>query len=703
MANTLATNANGGMVSPTSRHQFLVDGMHCVRCIRKIQEVGHRYAEISNLKVDFHRHMVEADIEDGFDTSGFLTGIRELGFEVKPLPKDETSALTKILGKRLLARMGIAGACAGNIMLVSFADYAGAGPEIKSVLNFFAFFCFLPIITYCSWPIYKNSVSALKLKKISVDTPLAFAIILGGLISIYNLAIGREDFYFDSISMFIFLLLASRYFVFRLQSRHLSPLDVTDIFAQPYVDVVEGQVTRVAVGELKGTEKGEFLPCDGRLTSGPVDVDNSFFTGEAYPQTIGEGDLVYAGARLLSDSAVIKLTHAQIDSRISKTVEDLNRSMSERTELTTLTDKGANYLTVAVVLTSVIFMAWGFYQGAIFETLDRVLALLVIACPCALAIATPLAQSLSVKWALLKNILVKRPDALEIFGNIHNIVFDKTGTLTDSSLHVVRWSPREPSTEERKLLFSMEKDSSHPIARAIIKDIGWDDSPMPLSVTEVAGVGVKAENDGALYEVRRGQNGNSVGLYKNDSLLFEAHLEETLSQGASDVLLSLRKAGMRPYLLSGDRKESAARVGEKLGLVQGFARGEMSPEAKLDFLRTLKTEGKIAFVGDGINDSLAMSSADVSISTGSAADTTFRISDVHLLKEGLKPLIDLQFISKRFLATVKKLIAASAVYNIVFSVLALGGYIDPLVAVILMPLSSISLVSYTYFKLGRGK
>ncbi len=701
-------------VSKQREWLFSVDGVHCIRCIRKIQELSKDFSEIKSLKVDIGHKSIKIMSEKAFKADSFMERVEAEGFGVRSIPLDQNAKYKKSESKKLLARLGVAGACSGNIMLVAAAEYSGADiSEWGTLFSWLGFAFFIPVLLFSAYPFYLNSFNSLRNKKVSIDTPIAIAIVGGGALSFYQLLKGSSEVYFDSISMFVFFLLGSRYFILKLQSKYLSPVSLEDVYSQKkamkFVDgsYVEGEVKDLKQGDLILIKQNEYIPADGELYSEAASISDAFFSGEFFPKERQKFDKVHAGSKNISKEILIKVSKPANETRLSSIIDKLNISLSERSEMSTLADEGANYLTYLVLFLSVLFIGiFSFID--LQEGINRVLALLVVACPCGLAIATPLVQSLGVKLALKNSLLIKNATVFEKVGKIKKVVFDKTGTLTKGDIEVLKWKPQEPSPIEKAIIYNLEKDSEHPVALALVKNVGEQSLKGKLkTVKETIGKGVSAFYGEDFFEIKTvdWMNNNAVGFFKNGEEVLRASLGDEISEKSFAVVESMKKMGLVPYLLSGDQNFNAQSVGATLGIAFENTVGGVTPEEKAAFIERLSKEpgGGVLYVGDGVNDSLAMSKSLVSISMDSAADVAFKSSDAHILSGGIEKIVYLVELSKRSLRSIKWIFAVSLVYNISFAVIALLGLITPLGAVIIMPASSITVTMLGFYMMLKNQ
>jgi Cu2+-exporting ATPase/Cu+-exporting ATPase len=632
-----------------------------------------------------------------------MNRVESEGFGIVNIPIDQKAQYKIQESKKMLARLGVAGACAGNVMLLAAAEYSGADlSEWAGLFSWLGFLFFVPVLVFSSQPFFQNSYRAFKNKSISIDTPIALAIIGGGVLSFLNLLKGRPEVYFDSISMFVFFLLGSRYLIFKIQSKYLSPVSLEDVHSQKDVlkksgdDYKRVPVTSLKIGDCFQVSKGEYFPLDGELISDHAVVSDTFFSGEFFPKDCEKMDRIYAGSKNLSPETLVRVTRSSSESRLSTIIEKINQSLNTKTHISTLADLGANYLTYAVVISAGFCLAY-FATTDLQEGIDRVLALLVVACPCGLAIATPLVQSLAVKRALKKSLLIKNPSALEKVATLSKIVFDKTGTLTSGDVKVISWEPRQPDEIEKALIYSLEKRSEHPVALALLKSVGENPQLNLENFKETFGQGVSANYEGSLYEIKalKDHRQKAVALFRDGEVILKAILGDLLIKDNLKLIEKLHEKSFETFILSGDQESHVKMISKEIGLNESYVFSQQSPEEKALFVE--EHRGELIFVGDGVNDSIAMTKSLVSVSVDSSADMAFKSSDVHILSGGASKVLDLIKISSQSLYAIKSILILSFIYNLIFAVLALLGLISPLWAVIIMPLSSLSVTALGFY------
>jgi heavy metal translocating P-type ATPase len=693
-------------MSETNAYQFSVEGMSCSHCLSKVRQLGLSEFGASDIAINLDRGTVKLAVDGEFDPDQFIGSLKKLGFQAHSQKSEPQSADLAAKSHHMLARIGVAGACAGNIMLISFALYSGADmTEFFGILSWLSFALFLPILFYSAYPILKQSYTSLVTKRPSVDIPLAVAIVGGTALSVFNLFNGSDQFYFDSLSIFVFLILSSRYFIYKLQQKHLKPISISNVFGKDKVQVVVGEQARcLPIEELQTDDifvlqQEDHVPTDCVLVSPQaVEINTAILTGESEPQKVNLGQSVSAGSQLYSQFATFKALSPSQSSGLSRLIERVNSAIHNKTGLSLLTDRVATYFTYVILSTVTVLIMVSPLLG-IDNAFDRVLALLVLSCPCALAIATPLAFSLAIKRAFHNGLLIKKAEVFERAKEITSIGFDKTGTLTTGVATVSGWAPRTPNNFEKSIIGSLEKGSAHPVAKAIVNDLGPFELLQLTARAEIAGKGVTAQYQGNTYTLFKAVDSEltEVIFAKNEEQVLRIRIETEVRAETKSVLASLSQQDYQPFVLTGDTAGTAGRLAEKLKLPSELVCADLSPEQKASKIDELGKTEKVAFVGDGINDCLALAKSHLALSMGGSPEVTFRSSDVHILDEDLRGVSKLIELSNSTYKVVKASLALSLAYNVVFGALAVSGLINPFFAAVLMPISSITVVGLTVF------
>ena len=392
-------------------------------------------------------------------------------------------------------------------MLFSFANYMGAPNDWARWFDLLCGLFFGGVVTYGCQPFYLKAGVALKEKVPSIDLPIALSVLVGAGISYWHLYTGQGDVYFDSLAVLAFLILTSRYVLSLYQKNLLSPSYFKQYFHIETATKIDssGKEKRCSPEELKKgdhvrVKRDEVFPVDGVLTSQSVWVDSSVLTGEFLPAKVKSGSLCFAGTQCLSESADVTVTKNSRESRIGCLISQVERQILKRTPLTSLADKVSQYFTISVLALGSCFFLY--YINTDFnEALNRSLALVILACPCALAFATPLGQSITLAKLAKAGILVKNGNAIEKLSKIKRVVFDKTGTLSEGKLQFLGWGERLPTSQEKSLIYALEESSTHPVGRslkAVVKDF-CDEKIVLNNWRELTGQGVFGTYKGKDY------------------------------------------------------------------------------------------------------------------------------------------------------------------------------------------------------------
>lgn len=685
-------------VSPQGDARFFVEGIHCVACLWLLERLPRLLPGIEACRLDVSQSLLTLKLEADTPLGPIAEHIQRLGYRPHALPLDQDAeALQQREQKRDLLRLGLAAACTGNIMLMAVPLYGGATGAFGELFRWLSLAIYLPVAGWAALPFYRTALGALRARRINIDVPIALAIVVGSVVSAANLVSGSEHVYFDSLAALVFLLLASRYYLRQVQLRSARASQLLQSFFAPVAHrLLEGEVHDVPPSLLKAgdrvrVEHGERLPADGLLREGATQLNAAWLTGEHLPVDVKAGDAVHAGAVNEGGPFVMEVGKALAESRLGQILAQLEREV--RAPILGLTDQvSRHFLKVVLVLAGGVFLAFAPTHPA--EGLNRALSLLIVTCPCALALATPLTFSYALARAYRKGYVVKHGEALERLSQVRTVFFDKTGTLTHGELVVdslthLAGDPRR----NRQLLCGLEQSSLHPIARAIRHHLDGE-VPLPMAaLEEQVGVGVRARVEGRILEVKALPNPGSantcVGLLESGLLLARVELRDRLRAEAPAALQALRDAGLDVKILSGDARPVVAALAREVGLPEGQALAELSPEAK-----HARVEGTpfSLMVGDGANDALALRKAHVGVAMHGGMDLSLKVADVYLSRPDLRALADLLVLGRETRRVLWRNFGLSLAFNLVGGAGAVFGWINPLAAAVIMPLSSITVL-----------
>ncbi|HVZ48373.1 MAG TPA: heavy metal translocating P-type ATPase [Gemmatimonadaceae bacterium] len=697
--------------------ELYLENVHCASCVWLVERASLTVPGVASAELDVGRSRVRI-VWDRAATplSQIAQFLDSLGYVPHPYRGARGEEARRVEDRDALIRLGVAGALAGNVMMIAFAMYAGwfGGMEagFERYFRWWSLALATPALVGPGRVFFRSALGALRHRRLHMDVPIALALAAGYLQGAVNTVRGAGPVYFDSVATLIFLLLVGRFLQQRAQRAAVDASELLASLAPSVARVVEGDAVREVPVEalLPGwtidVRAGDTIAADGEVLAGSSRVDTSLLTGESRPVAVAPGAAVFAGTVNIVAPLRVRVTTSGEESRIGAILRDVEEGARRRSPVVRLADRAAGWFIAAVLgLALVTLGIWLARDPA--RAMDNTIALLVVTCPCALALATPLAMTAAIGRAAGRGILIRGGDALEALAGHGTLILDKTGTVTEGRLAVVDWTG---SDHVRRLVVALERHSRHPIAAAITR--AWEAGPLPAAtdVHETLGGGLTgcvAGNTvvaGSRAFVRRHLRDASVAMPDaadgctgawiavNGAFAGVVSLADPVRAGAADAVEELRRRGWAVELLSGDTPLVAGRAARALGLPEAAARGGASPEAKRDRVRDALRAGPVVMVGDGVNDAAAMAVATVGIGVHGGAEACLATADIFTTRPGLAPVVELIRGARRTRWTVRAGFAVSIAYNIAGAALAMTGRVDPLLAAVLMPASSISVV-----------
>ena len=703
--------------SYSKKFKFYIEGLQCSSCVHLLEDLPQFCNSVTRAKLNYSNRILEVDIKSSYFLGSLCQSIEDLGYTPTVLKEnlDYENAIHKET-RNDLKRIGVAGAIAANQMLFSIPLYAGLTGEMAFIFRWVSFFLFLPLVFYSATPFYKKAWVSLLVRRVNVDMMIVIALWAGFIFSTYSLLMGSDDLYFDSTASFIFLILLTRFWIKRHQNNFLQKNIFSDLFINEIYEKTDPQgqtdskkifitFNKIQRGELLKLKQSQLIPCDAILTSEVCDVDLSFLTGEAYPVKKHKGETLLAGSRLLSSEASIKCQTESLESALAQALSKLD-DRGGKNSFQTLTDLTAHRLTLVVFTVAGAFFILT-YQHLGFEAFKRCLALITIACPCAVAFGTPLAHNIGLRKAIQKGFFIKSETVFEKINQISKIIFDKTGTLTSAQLRLTKTFPADISDEYKSIILGLEKSSMHPIALSLKKS--WIDHEIKniTQVHEIASLGVEAYDEGHHYQLTKSKIDQNDQVYQNTiqvdfsidgrrmAYLF---FEEDLRPEAKSVIKDFYKRKFDVMMLSGDKRPRAIEVAKQLAIRPAFVFSEQSAESKKEIIQQ---QNPCLFVGDGLNDLLGLHEAHVSYAIKGAFESTLQVSDVYAPQKDLTSILEIVDLSQEIHKTTQVNLLFAVFYNSVGGIMALAGLINPLIAAILMPASSFVITAHTVYRLNR--
>ncbi|MCT4641173.1 MAG: heavy metal translocating P-type ATPase [Bacteriovoracaceae bacterium] len=680
---------------------FYIEGIHCAACLWLLERLGEINKGILESYLNMDSSILEVRYHRDHKLSDIAYLIERFGYKPHPiLTSQDKKALEYKENRNDIFRIGLSFACAGNIMLYSFAVYLGAPATFAKYFNIFSFFCSIPIIFYCSLPFYKNAFTALKLKRVSIDVPIVFAVLLTFIMGIISFFTKYEFYYFDTIATLIFLLLCSRYLLKIIQKRatKLAKIQNTYMYG-PVTRIENGREVEVLakyvnVGDTLIVKPNETIPVDARVISGKSYVNNAVVTGESSPVEVRAKSKVYMGAQNISETLTIYTEKTSENSTMGKIIRELERNWNTL-DIKSRLDRISQFFVTIVILSSCISFFYFLFFDSFSVALNRSFSLILITCPCALAISTPLAFILGLSSFFKHGVFVKDEKVFERILDIRNIFFDKTGTLTDGDFQL---DLNEIPKEYIDILYAIESFSNHIIGKSITKQL----STLGLKklevkeFNEIIGSGVEAKILNNKYRIVKSQQEegvfNKVDFFENDELKFTFQVDDNLKRNTIFDIQKLKRKKLNLFIVSGDSKNRVYNIASKLGIVLENCYYSVLPFEKKKIIEH-KSYGMM--VGDGVNDVVAMKAASVSVAVSGATSASLRASDIYI-EENSKVLIsDIFTGTDKIYNIIKRNLIISIIYNIIGAFCALSGLVTPIFAAIFMPISSVTVILST--------
>lgn len=708
---------------------LFVDGMHCAACVWLIERLPFEMEGIAVARVDLPRARLSLTFDPAqVKLSKVAEWLAKFGYTVRPM-RGEGGRPTDA-ERKLLLRMGVAWALAGNVMLVTFALYSGLqaeGSGLATAARWISLGLSIPAVFYGgapffrrAWASMRSAIKAHDFRRLHMDMPIALGILVGFLHSMWATLSGNGEVWFDSITVLIAALLTARWL--QLRSRRLAgeasdrllalvPSMVRRVRADGQIEVV--RVDDIDAGDLVEVPAGEVVPVDGVIAEGESRLNNAVITGESRPEAVVSGGRVVAGATNLSSPLRVRVEAAGEATRVGKLLAWVRNAEEHKAPVVLLADRIGGYFVLGVLALAALTAAlWISIDPTVAA--QHVVALLVITCPCALGMATPLAMSVAAGRAARHGLFIKSDEATQQLTTIDTVILDKTGTLTEGQMTLVEWTG---STDALDLVAALESQSNHPIAEALVRSVGPTENIGVVGIEAVAGAGIRGFVDGREVVVGRPDwvavvTGVSTDSIQPDiervallgytpvvaavdrQIVGVAAIGDRLRDDAAQLVRALELSGKEVHILSGDHPEAVAVVAERLGLVGERARGGVSPEEKRAAIEHLQEEGSsVLMVGDGVNDAVALQAADVGVAVGGGSTASLVAADVFMTRPGVEPVSELLHGSEAVMRTIRVTLGVSLLYNLIGASAAMAGLVTPLVAAVAMPVSSLLVVA----------
>jgi Cu2+-exporting ATPase len=697
---------------------LMVDGVSCAACVWLIESVLAQEAGLveGRLNMTTRRLAIRWD-GPAAEANRYARRVAALGFRLVPYDPGRLVVAADRAERELLKAMAVAGFAAGNIMLLSVSVWAGhiqgMGQATRDLMHWVSSLIALPAIAYAGRPFFRSALDALKAGRTNMDVPISIGVVLAAAMSLWQTMESGPHAYFDSAVTLLFFLLVGRYLDRRARGRARAAAEQLLSFDTRSLAVVRQDGTAVRVpaeavrtGDVVLVAAGERVGIDGTVLAGSSDLDASLITGESAPAAARPGTPVFAGTVNLSAPLRIRVTATGERLLLAEIARLMEAAERGRGRFVALADRVARAYAPAVhLLAAATFAGWLALGAAGWEqALTHAIAVLIITCPCALALAVPAVQVVASGRLLRRGILLKSATALERLATVDGVVFDKTGTLTQGDLGLLP-DPARPA-DALRLAASLAQASRHPLARAVAR--AAPEVPARDDVVEHPGQGLSAAGGAIRLGSRVFCGAGAAGENAGPELWLAAPgmapvrfaFAERLRPDAAAVVSWLRAQGLPVALLSGDRPGAVAAVARQAGIERW--RADCNPADKVRHLTAAGAAGqRLLMVGDGLNDAPALAAAHVSISPATAADISQTAADAVFQGERLAAVAETLAVARRAAGLVRQNLAIALLYNLGAVPLAVAGRVTPLIAAIAMSSSSL-LVIANALRLARG-
>ena len=706
---------------------LLLEGVRCAACTWLIEQSLKRMPGVVGAEVHYadHRATVRWD-PARLQLSGILRAVTRIGYRASPFDPQRIAPLARAERRDALWRLFVAGFGMMQVMMyavpVYLAGVAEMTPDIEQLMRWASFVLTVPVVVYAAGPFFSGAVRSLRSRQLDMNVTVASGIALAFGASVLATVSGTGEVYYDSVSMFVFLLLLGRFVELVARQRaagslqhlgRLAPQFAHRLTAYPALDAEDIPAALLQPGDRVLVKPGESFPADGIIEDGCGAANESLLSGESTPVAKAAGSSAIGGSVNLTAPLVMKVERTGAETTLSAILRLVERAADEKPRLIELADRSASVFVLFVLVLAGVVAAYWFSiepQRAVLV----VVSVLVATCPCALSLATPAALGIATGELSRRGLIIARRHAIEALASASDFVFDKTGTLTRGELRLVRVELLGELSEEECLAIAagIESASEHPIARVILRSAGSHPARPVNNIENVPGAGVKAELDGVRYRLgndtfacalagpREHPNPAGVWLCSERGPLAVFHLADELRPEAADMIAELRAAGIGLHLLSGDSLPATRAVAVQLGIDN--VRSCASPREKMDYIADLQGKGRrVAMVGDGINDAPVLALADVSLAMGSGTALAQLRADAVLLAGSLGALPQALRYTRKCVRIVRENIGWAFAYNAAVLPLAVSGWLTPWAAAIGMSSSSL-IVLLNALRLQRG-
>ncbi len=698
---------------------LILEGISCAACIWLNEQHLARLPGVLSVSINYSTHRARVRWNNAqVQLSTILEHIAAIGYHAHPYNHQRADQQWQQERKSALLRLWVAGLSMMQVMMFVVPIYTSAAGEIDAqwlhLLHWGSLLLTLPVVLYSCWPFYQNSWRELRHGRAGMDLPVSIGVLVAFFASLYALITGHGDIYFDSVSMFVFLLLGGRYLEFKARRKAGAAAEMLVKLVPAFAHrlTATGQLEEVAVYQLQAGEQivvkaGETIPVDGVVLHGESECNEAMLSGESRPVAKTASANVIAGSQNLHSALTVVVSQVGSQTRLGHMVRLLDQATQQKPRLAQLADRIAGYFIVILLLiAAACYLYWHIHDPQ--HALPYTVAVLVISCPCALSLATPAALTAATGHLAQLGLLTTRGNSLEQLASITEIVFDKTGTLTHGTPRLIHAQVRYGSeTAALAIAAALESHSEHPIASAFALPAQGPALPVHEFHNHPGG-GLSGQVQGQHYWIGSprfiaAQTGLSTAdlgdsaatqivLATSNTIMAVFELADQLRDTSAQTIKALQTAGYRVHLLSGDAPAIVQQVAQQLGIAQ--QQGGAQPADKLRYIQALQAEDRrVLMLGDGVNDAPVLALANVSVAMGAGVDIAQAAGDMVLLNNELAILPPALQLARKTRQIIRQNLAWALLYNLAALPLAVAGYVTPWLASLGMALSSLLVVS----------
>ena len=698
-----------------SKVTFYIPTIHCSSCLYLLENLFRLHEGIERSQVDFLKKQVAVTFNHRVNKNGITFRqlaelLSSVGYEPLMSLNDVVKEKQQPNDRKLLTQLGLAGFCAGNIMLFSFPEYLGLQDDTyKLLFGYLNIVLAIPVVFYSASGYFESVYKSLRKGMVNIDFPILLSILVAFFRGIYEVIFNHGAGYFDSLTGLIFFLLIGKWFQQKTYHFLSFERDYKSYFPLAVTRLVTGTSESVSVSALKKGDKilirnGELIPADSLLYKGEARIDYSFVTGEAALEKKQLGDFLFAGGRQIGGTIEMEVLKDVSQSYLTQLWNNDTFQKEQQSRIKVFSNLVGKYFTFGVLTLAFLVATYWYFQDS-SKMLNAFSAILIIACPCTLSLSYPFALGNGLRILGKQHFYLKNGDVIETMANCDTIVFDKTGTITTSEGAKPQFQGKRPlSVFEEMLVVSLAHNSSHPISQKI-KEISAEKQFLAIEgFKETTGKGIEGKYHGHLVKLGSGNFvKSSLETEANSFSASVAHLSidgEYLGyfalpnhyRAAIETTIKNLGKNYETYLLSGDNENERTYL-ESWFKSKEHLRFECSPHEKLSFILKLQAQGKkVIMIGDGLNDAGALKQAEIGIAVTDDTLNFTPMSDGILSAEHLKDFPTFLQYSRFALKLIRFSYIFSLMYNCVGLTFAVQGTLSPIVAAVLMPLNSITLV-----------